>query len=217
VHDILCPECRARRDKLRVCPVCATYIAETETEDYRCRSCRGKERAFIRARSAMPYEGNVRDLLVSFKFHQQTGHRRTLAALLIDVVKRNYGGMPFDAVIPIPLHPTRLEERGYNQVELLTEILCFELDLPHHPEYLRRVKTTRPLSSLDRKERLKEIKGSFQALPAVKGKLILLVDDIFTTGATSETAAAALMKAGAAAVFVASVASGWEEKKQEEE
>ena len=203
----LCPSCRGLRQQLRSCPDCATFIRAGETEHYRCASCRHQKPSFAAARAALPYEGVFRDRLLAFKYEQRTGLRRPLAALMREVWQREYAGVTFDAVVPVPLHPDRLRQRGYNQAELLAGLLAKEGGLPCAPDLLRRIKATEPLAGLDRKGRIAEMRGAFAAA-GCRGLRILLIDDIFTTGATAETAARALLKEGAAAIYVLTAAAG---------
>lgn len=106
-----------------------------------------------------------------------------------------------DLVLPIPLHSRRKRERGYNQSKLLTDILEQELGLSTTTQALSRSRHTRPQIGLTADERRANVLGAFIAKPAlVKGKRIMLVDDVFTTGSTLSAAAEALYMAGACSV-----------------
>ena len=209
-EDILCPTCRQQWETLRRCPDWATFIAPTEAPDYRCAACRRERPPFAAAVAALPYEGELRQRLLAFKYRSATGWRRALGELLAATARRCYGERRFDAVLPIPLAPARLRERGYNQSALLSRIVAGELQLPLRPEYLRRIRDTRPLAELDAKARVKEIDGAFRGDPAAAGQHLLLIDDIYTTGATASAATRALLAAGAASVCVLTVAAGRE-------
>ena len=110
-------------------------------------------------------------------------------------------------IIPIPLHVKRLKERGYNQAQLLSEILAVELGIVHSPKLLQRRKETPALANLGRKQRVKTLKGAFIAQEA-KGLNVLLIDDIFTTGATAEMCSQALIKDKVKSVCYLSLAAG---------
>ena len=209
-NAILCPTCREAQRHLRPCPTCATFLATTEPPDYRCQDCRQQTPAFSLARAALPYQGQLRKRILAFKYQDDTGQRRYLVPLLADTYRRWYAGLSIDTVVPVPLSPQRLEERGYNQAELLTRLLSAELDLPHDPELLARIKNTRRLATLSRSEREKELRGAFRAEPEARGKTILLVDDIYTSGATASMASRALLRVGAEAIYVLTVAAGWD-------
>lgn len=160
-------------------------------------------------RAALPYEGRLREILIAFKYQQRTGFRRPLAALLLEVLAERYAGIAFNAIVPVPLHPARLRQRGYNQAELLSQLIAKETGLPHHPEWLQRSEDTPPLAELGRGERLKTLRSVFTAVPEVAGQQLLLIDDIFTTGATAESCSRALLQQGASGVYVLAVAAGY--------
>ncbi len=209
INEPLCPSCSIKMPELRKCPACATFIALTETEHYLCPACRHQAPAFVSAYAALPYQDRIRDILIAFKYHQQTGYRRQLADLLLTVYDRYYPNTHFDAILPVPLHANRLAERGYNQAELLSYIVAKERNLSHQPQLLQRIKETAPLYELKRSQRIAELKGSFIAMPEAKGKNILLLDDIFTTGATAEICSQMLLKNQANSVSYLSVAAGY--------
>lgn len=204
----LCSACTAFMEKLRQCPRCASFIAPTETVRYLCPDCRKKPPSFTRAVAALPYEGRLREILIAFKYEQKTGYRRPLSALLLDLYKRYYGSIPFDAIVPVPLHPGRLEERGYNQAELLSRLLTEETGIPHRPSLLTRVDNTPPLADLGRKKRMSVLRSVFKAQTESAGLRILLVDDIYTTGATAEMSSQALLRRKATSIHYLAVAAG---------
>src|SRR5690606_28855499 len=108
----------------------------------------------------------------------------------------------FDMLVPVPLHTTRLKERGYNQSQLLCAALAAYLECPSVPEALYRIRDTGFQVGLNKQQRLTNVADAFRADPKhVKNHTILLVDDVFTTGATLEASAQALLNAGAHAVY----------------
>lgn len=208
VDSALCPRCRAQMLGLSRCARCASFVAATETAAYRCRDCCGGEPAFTLARAALPYEGMLREQLLAFKYGQRPGLRRPLAETLLLAYDACYAQVAFDTVLPTPLSAARLAGRGYNQAQLLSELVAAELKLPHRPAWLTRTRDTRPLAELERGERERELGGAFQTALPLHGERILLIDDIFTTGVTLEMCSRALRKAGAGAVYGLAVAAG---------
>ena len=205
--ELLCPACGEKRRALRSCPSCASFISSTETEHYLCRSCRMDPPVFTAAAAALPYEGEFRSLLLSFKYHGETGLRRPLAELMATLCRERFSAVAFDGIVPVPAHKERLAERGYDQAVLLGRLLAKEIGVPCREDILRRQKKTPPLAGLNRREREKVMKDAFLAADC-RGMTLLLADDIFTTGATADAAARELMKKGAAAVYVLTAAAG---------
>ena len=193
----LCADCEAQRRQLKTCTVCAAFV----TEQGPCVHCRAESPLFTRARAAWPFGGAIRDRLHSFKYQEQTWLRRPLALLLTQTCKEHYSRIPFDAVIPAPISPSRLQERGYNQSELLSRLVAEELRLPHYPHMLLRRMDTLPLAVYNGPERRDLLRKVFTAADAAAGKTLLVVDDIYTTGATLDACAAALRDMGAVEVY----------------
>lgn len=139
-------------------------------------------------------------LLARLKFHDQPGWAGPLAALMREAGARSGVLDSCDALLPIPLSPRRLAERGYNQAWELAR----RLDRSALPRALLRCVDSAPQHTLDRAERLIHLHGAFMVHPAwldrVRGRRLLLIDDVVTTGATLQAAASALVQAGAASV-----------------
>lgn len=106
-----------------------------------------------------------------------------------------------DGVVPVPLHRDRQRERGYNHAELLARAFCQQIRLPLHSNWLARYRATASQVGLTAHERQRNVADAFSANPAVQGKRIIVLDDVYTTGATINACAAALYDAGATAVY----------------
>ncbi|MBI5240680.1 MAG: ComF family protein [Elusimicrobia bacterium] len=193
--DPLCGPCRAGLPQARpsFCLRCAEPVREAGEF---CRDCSGGAFACSLIRAAFLYQGPVPGLVHAFKYR---GRRRAaeaagrwMACLL--------PGLPelsgHDAAAPVPLHPRRLRERGYNQARLLALQVGAAAGLPVL-DLLARVKPTRPQWGLGRDARAQNLAAAFQAGPAARGLSVLLVDDVCTSGASLESCAAALRRAGA--------------------
>lgn len=156
-------------------------------------------------RSAYYYEGRLLEAIHRFKYGGDMALLKPLGLLLLDGVKV-LGEMP-DAIVPVPLHRKRLKERGFNQSLLLARELSRELSIGVDYLNLKRTLHTHPQINLKAKERRQNVRGAFEAVnpSRLRGRRILLVDDVFTTGATVRECAKALKKTGAE-VFVATLA-----------
>ena len=171
---------------------------------------RGEGRFFDRAISSFPYEGVAKTLIGALKYHQRLGLAPFLGGLLAETVISRLGSDSADAVVPVPLHPARRRERTFNQAEALAELLAERLDLPCRRDLLSRLKPTLPQTELTRAQRQANMQGAFllKPDPLVRSARLLLVDDVFTTGATAEACARRLKEAGAASVIVVTLAHG---------
>jgi ComF family protein len=156
------------------------------------------------------YEGAAKALVWALKYQGRLSLVRFLGEGMTDLVLERLGNDPADAVVPVPLYPTRLRERTFNQAEALAQTLARRLHLPCRTRLLQRLQPTRPQAELDRRERIANVQGAFGVRPDpwVRLSRILLVDDVFTTGATGDSCAKVLKRAGAASVVVVTFAHG---------
>ncbi len=180
-----------------------------------CERCRGEFRPLDSPRLEFPpseplqlvtsifrYEGRATQAVQRLKYERVTGLADPMADLLQNALYE-LKLPPFDAIIPVPIHWRRRFMRGFNQAELLAR------SLPGSPsEGLVRVRSTRPQVGLSIDERRTNLNGAFEANSSVKGKVLLLVDDVYTSGSTARACGAALKKAGAAYVGMLTFASG---------
>lgn len=112
----------------------------------------------------------------------------------------------YDMIVPVPLHPARLYERGFNQAEILARVLSENIGIPVETKVVKRVRRTKQQAKLNRNKRLKNLQNAFVVKGDVRGKNILLIDDVITTGSTICACAEALKAAGAAEIRAMSVA-----------
>lgn len=211
--EYLCARCdaKARPIEAPFCAVCSRpFEGEFPPGPFTCSDCRERDFAFACAVSARRHAGLVRDLVGRFKYRDEHYLRRPLSGWLAEALAtdaRLCGGPPVSALVPVPLHPRRQRERGYNQAEALCRALGRRTGLPVW-NALRRVRFTETQTHLSRSERLANLHGAFA--PArrrpVSGAHLLLVDDVFTTGATVHECARVLRRAGAVSVRVLTVA-----------
>jgi ComF family protein len=226
----VCPVCHARSDDRRHRPFCLAcwralpLLVEPGCRvcgrafvglpaDYACDACRRTPPPFAYARAVAAYRDGMREAIHALKYGGRRAVAPPLAGLLAaagpPLLPAATGAeAPFDAVVPVPLHPARLAERGFNQAELLAAPCARRWARPLLTRALVRVRATRPQTELDGAARRENVAGAFAvARPAeVAGRHLLLVDDVLTTGATASAAARALRRNGAASVGVLALA-----------
>lgn len=194
----LCVACRARLPRLDP-PLCACCGAPTAWPVARCRECAGRRLAFAGARAAVAYEGVVRALVAAWK---ERGLRR-LATEAAAVVAERLERPAVELVTFVPADAARRLERGHHPAERLARELARAWELPCEP-LLRRRGAGRRQRGLPLAERRRNVRGAFAATDAPRG--VLLVDDVYTSGATVHAAASALRTAGAREVRVVTFA-----------
>jgi ComF family protein len=176
-----------------------------------CSACRQGEFRFDGARSAGLFEGALREAIHALKYHQRTRLAQPLGEMLVSCWTR-YATVKENAllVVPVPLHVSRYRERGFNQSELLANVFAQASGFAVNATSLQRVKPTRPQIELQRNERAENVRGAFEVVDAsaFRGQTVLLVDDMFTTGATLNECARALRRAGACRVDCLTLARG---------
>ena len=173
-----------------------------------CQDCKEDYHTFVQARSYGRYEGILKQLIYEFKYHGKQEIAVILGDLMFDTLKQ----LPwpkFDYLIPLPLHSKRQRERGYNQAYLLAKVLARQSGIPIFCG-LTRVKPTEHQTLLDKALRKQNLKGAFKTVNCRKihNKTLLLIDDVYTTGATSGECSNILVEAGAKAVYVLTCARG---------
>lgn len=206
----LCSDCLQKIEPLLspLCPVCGIPFHTDGGIDHSCSSCALNQPPFAAARAPFAYDGPIKQMIHTFKYERKIALRRPLALLVARGLEDFAAETAPDLVIPVPLHPKRLRQRGYNQAILLGETMARQWRLPFCRANLRRIRWTEPQIELPAAERRLNVKGAFAvASPGLlRGKKVLLVDDVYTTGATVMECSRTLRRAGATAVFVATVA-----------
>lgn len=162
---------------------------------------------FVRARSAAVYEGPVREAVHALKFARQRRLAEPLGELMAEVAVRDALLSESHVVVPVPLHRTRMRERGFNQAELLARPVARRLGVPVKPMLLHRVGDTPPQSTLSASARRTNIAGSFIVGESVGPVAVLLVDDVLSTGSTVSECARVLTAAGVSQVTVLTAAA----------
>jgi len=181
--------------------------------DDRCANCLERRPHFASARSVARYRASAESdrrslpsLIRRHKYGLDQSLRAALAEFLGDVLP--YSADDCDIVVPVPLHRRRLWWRGFNQAALLAQTIAVRIDRPLELYALTRSKVTTPQTSKDHDERRRNVRRAFSVQRAgrIKGRRVLLVDDVMTTGATVDECARVLVAAGAARVDVLTLA-----------
>jgi ComF family protein len=200
----LCSEC-SKELKLRTggfCGMCARIYALEDESTHLCFDCRNHSFSWEGMSFFSVYQGLLKELILRYKFSGDLGLGNALGNLLLEAASRHpYENI--DSIIPVPIHPKRLWQRGFNQSLELSRILGRKINLCVEFEALIKTRHTPPQSSMKRKLRLKSLKNVFAVRDdKLKGKRILLVDDIMTTGSTLEQCTRTLLRAGVLEVRV---------------
>lgn len=162
---------------------------------------------FERVVSALPYDDVLKKSIRRMKYGGKTYYKRPFAELICELLAQEYTDIRFDLVLPVPVAVDKLKSRGYNQVDIFARPVAQMLELAYSDDALFLIKDIPSLVGKTRRERFELTNNAFGAdKEQVEGKTILLIDDVFTTGATSQSCSKALKKAGAKAVYVATLA-----------
>lgn len=202
----LCADCWRRLTFLEKpwCAALGTPFAQDMGDDALSAAAIADPPAFDRARAAVAYGGVARLLVQNLKYGDRTDLAPWMAGWMLRAGAELF--TPGQLVVPVPLHWRRFLWRRFNQSAELARALAARQRLTFAPELLSRVKRTRQQVGLGQRERAENVRAAFRVpaprRPAVRGAAILLVDDVYTTGATVSSAARALKRAGAARVDV---------------
>jgi len=212
IDNIVCAECwrKIKRNLPPFCYRCGRHLTQNDFTRNTCLSCVSQELHFDRAFSPCMYEGTIKELIYEFKYNGKDYLGSTLSRLMIEFIKEY--DLPMDAIdfiIPLPLHNIRLREREFNQAKILSNYVASEFNKSAPDGHLMRSRYTRTQTELQEDKRLLNVENSFSVAKSedLKGKNILLVDDVLTTGATCSEAAYALKGAGVNTVFVLTLAN----------
>ncbi len=204
---LLCDSCSDSMDQVNepICVQCGLPVPGLAVQGSdRCGRCLADPPVYEKARYAVYYEGAVRDALLRFKFAGALHVAAALSQILTAAYRRHFRPDHFDLIVPVPIHRTRLIHRGFNQVVVLAEKLSRETGIPLDRTSFKKKKDTPPQVGLTRAARVKNLRGSFglQRPDRIRGRKVLLVDDVATTGSTIAEAAKTIVRSGAARVDV---------------
>lgn len=202
----------------KLCQKCGKLL-EDWYPDPLCGECKNKVRAFDRGITCVQYGDRERELIRELKYHGKAYMARSLAEIMKDRLKihielseASKDSVSDQIVVPVPMYKKKEKKRGYNQAALLGKYLAKSLNIQYSETVLFRVRDTEPMNSLTGKQREENLIGAFhvdkQGAEQVSGKMVILVDDIYTTGTTANHCSSILKGAGAKEVLLFSFASG---------
>jgi competence protein ComFC len=208
--EYLCAECDAKIPRIvpPFCAKCSEPFAGAITGPFNCANCAHHALHFEAAVAVYRGRGVVRKVILDFKYGRQM-HLRHLAGrwLIAALDDERLRGREFDLIVPVPLHPARERERGFNQAVLLAELLSARMAI-HSKLALERIRCTTTQTAFDRAERMENLRGAFRLRKNadVRDLRVLLIDDVLTTGSTLSECARVLKEAGARSIHAATAA-----------
>jgi ComF family protein len=206
----ICPACLSgvRWITPPFCSICGTPFLSSDAPNHPCGACLKKNRNFTEARALGYYEGTLQEAIHRWKYEGKVHLSDLLGRWMAEGLERYWASSRFDLLAGVPLHLLRLRERGFNQALLLAAEISRRTGIPYEKRILRKTRPGSPLVSLSGAEREKEVRGAFLIAETgkVKGKSVLLIDDVYTTGATANECAKVLLRAGAERVCVLTLA-----------
>ena len=208
----ICSPCREdiRYIEPPFCDRCGLPFPGEITQTFECSNCQGLEWHFSRARSAVLARGTVLEAIHGYKYNHRMWFEPFLSGLLVTRALMELVPGEWDCVVPVPLHHVKHRERQFNQAQRLAVPLAEALGVPLRTDLLKRVEPTATQTRLSREERQKNVRRAFGLRPGVivSGLRVVLIDDVFTTGSTTNACARRLVESGAAQVCVWTVARG---------
>jgi ComF family protein len=193
-----------------MCTVCGRPFPDGSGDDHACGVCLTRQPQYTRARAWACYpreevpDHPLRQVVQKFKYGRKVALGKPLGRLLACGCREFLTECRFDLIIPVPLHPKRLRWRGFNQSVLLARQISRACGVAMDPFVLYREKETRPQTELTEEDRRRNVRGAFKLHPgkSVSGMGLLLIDDVYTSGATVNECSRALKRAGANEVYV---------------
>jgi competence protein ComFC len=197
--DVLCRSCFEALPRVSG-PVCERCGLPTAFATPVCEECKNVDFGFESARAALRYEGVGKEVVHALKYR---GYRKVAGRLAAPLMVQSLGDCRFDAVVPVPLHRSRLRKRGFNQAGLLALGVAQRINATVS-DTLEVVRSTRDQVELSAAQRRANVAGAYRASGPVRGR-VLLIDDVFTTGATMSACATILVRSGAQEVHALSL------------
>ncbi|MFW6680610.1 double zinc ribbon domain-containing protein [Lacrimispora sp. AGF001] len=206
---LICPDCVRVLSFVKdpVCKKCGKELFSSDMEY--CFDCVKHRRTFEYGRALINYDEHAKTSMAKIKYK----NKREYLDFYGDAISLRYEKlirrMEADGLVPVPVHPSRKKERGFNQAEVLAQKIGAKLNIPVFPDILVRNKKTMPQKALNPTERLKNLEEAFMPGKIVAGvKNVILIDDIYTTGSTVEACTRVLKKSGINKVYILTICIG---------
>ena len=214
--EYFCAECwgRIRLIAHPICSACGRPFPDASGDDHTCGACLARPPQFAHAWAWAYYpreeaeEHPLRQAVHKFKYGRKVSLGKPLGRLMARGCREFLRGCDADVIVPVPLHPKRLRWRGFNQALLLGRQLSKAYGISTDAFVLRRIRETPPQTQLNEEERRRNVRGAFALAPgrSLEGKKVLLVDDVYTSGATVNECSRTLKRSGAERVYVVTLA-----------
>jgi ComF family protein len=215
-EECFCPACleEIRVIDCPVCTICGRPFLDTSGDDHLCGGCIARPPHFVRARSWACYstddgdEHPLRSVLQRYKYGRKVSLGKPLGRIMAENCRGMFTDGSFDIIVPVPLHRKRLRWRGFNQSIVLAHEIGGVWRIPVEAFALSRARETPPQTQLHEDERRKNMRRAFAMNPrrSVDDKSVLLIDDVYTSGATVDECSRALLRGGAREVSVLTLA-----------
>ncbi len=207
-NKLICDKCIniPRRVFGTRCLKCSKHL-NSQNAEY-CYDCEKHKKSYVRGLALYEYD-SVKDSINNFKNNSRPEYAEFFGDRIIHYLGADIKDFKADALVPIPLHPSKLKKRGYNQSELIAKVISEGLNIPLRNDVLTRKIKTKEQKKLDDSDRQKNLVGAFH-MPrnGVKLDTVILVDDVYTTGSTVDEASRALLEGGVKKVYFVTVAVG---------
>jgi len=209
-NGFLCQTCRKEVAYVSKphCERCGLPFPGDLTHSFECSNCQDRELAFEWARAAVIAKGVPLEVIHRYKYQRALWFEPFLADLLVQAAAPHLDSNHWDFLVPVPLHPLKLREREFNQAERLARRLGRATGIPVAPYWVQRIEPTTTQTHLSRDERVLNVGHAFAPVPKtrLKGQRCIIIDDVLTTGATTNAVAKTLRNLGSGPVGVWSVA-----------
>lgn len=199
-EQFICSNCFNSLEFLEdICPICGAPKIEEK-----CRVCQTNEFLFDKARSVFMFNTVVQKMVHEFKYNEMTQIAKFFGILSREYIEKFKPFDHIDYVVPVPLHKVKKRDRGFNQSEYITREISKNMNWKHLPKLIKRKRFTETQTKLNKEQRKKNVSLAFKINPKydIKGKNILLVDDVFTTGSTVNSITAVLKEKQVNKVYI---------------